>query len=63
VAAQWNRGFGFIRPEGGGDDVFVHVSQFEMAGLGIPNEGDRLSYTVEIDKRSGKPRAANLTRA
>jgi len=57
-----DRGFGFIRPEGGGDDVFVHIKEFEMARLGIPNEGDRISYSVEPDRRTGKPRAVNLTR-
>jgi cold shock protein len=58
-----DRGFGFIRPESGGDDVFVHQSQFEIAGLGIPREGDRVTYEVKPDPRSGKLRAMNLARA
>jgi CspA family cold shock protein len=61
---RWNadRGFGFIKPEGGGDDVFVHASEFEKAGLDAPKEGDRISYEVKADQRSGKSAAANLKR-
>jgi len=58
-----DRGFGFIRPDDGRGDVFVHVKSFEAARLGIPNEGDRVTYDVEPDARSGKLRAVNLARA
>src|SRR4051794_6674339 len=61
---KWNsdRGFGFIQPEGGGADVFVHASAFEKAGLDAPKEGDRVSYDVKTDRRSGKTAAANIKR-
>jgi CspA family cold shock protein len=57
------RGFGFIRPDDGGNDVFVHIKEFEAAGLGMPTEGDRVSYEVESDRRSGRPRAVRLAKA
>lgn len=62
---KWNadRGFGFIQPEGGGPDVFVHASAFEKAGLDAPNEGDRVTFDIEADRRSGKSAAANIRRA
>lgn len=52
------KGYGFIQPEGGGPDVFVHVSAVEKAGLGALEEGQRVSYEV-IDER-GKKAASNL---
>ncbi|HVP84326.1 MAG TPA: cold-shock protein [Rhizomicrobium sp.] len=52
------KGFGFIAPEGGGKDVFVHVSAVEAAGLRTLNEGQRISFDVEADKRG--PKAVNL---
>jgi cold shock protein len=55
-----SRGFGFIQPEDGGKDVFVHVSAVERAGLRGLNEGQRVSYELERDKRSGKESAVNL---
>ena len=54
------KGFGFIEPEDGGKDVFVHVSAVERAGLRGLNEGQRVSYELERDKRSGKESAVNL---
>jgi CspA family cold shock protein len=53
------KGFGFVQPEGGGKDVFVHVSAVERAGYGDPMEGDRLSYDVEKG-RDGRESAINL---
>ena len=53
------KGFGFISPEGGGKDAFVHVSAVERAGLGGLNEGDKVSYDLESG-RDGKESAANL---
>ena len=53
------KGFGFIQPEGGGKDVFVHVSAVEKAGYGDPQDGDRLSYDVEKG-RDGRESAINL---
>ena len=54
------KGFGFISPEGGGKDVFVHVSAVEAAGMRSLNEGQKVSFDVEADRRSGKSAAANL---
>ena len=54
------KGFGFIAPEDGGGDIFVHVSAVEQSGLGGLNEGDEVSYEIEADRRSGKPAAVNL---
>jgi len=54
------KGFGFIQPEGGGQDVFVHISAVEQAGLRGLNEGQMVSYDLEQDRRSGKTSATNL---
>lgn len=54
------KGFGFIAPDGGGPDVFVHASALERSGLGELNEGDRVSFEVEEDRRSGKLAATDL---
>jgi CspA family cold shock protein len=48
------KGFGFIQPEDGGPDVFVHVSAVERAGLSALNEGDQVAFELEQDRRSGK---------
>jgi CspA family cold shock protein len=52
------KGFGFIQPEAGGSDVFVHISAVERAGMSTLNEGQRISYDV-VNER-GKNAAANL---
>jgi CspA family cold shock protein len=54
------KGFGFIQPDEGGPDVFVHISAVERAGLGSINEGQKLSYELERDQRSGKTSAGQL---
>ena len=54
------KGFGFIQPESGGNDVFVHISAVERAGMGTLNEGQKVSFDVVADKRSGKSAAENL---
>jgi cold shock protein len=54
------KGYGFIQPDDGGRDVFVHISAVERAGLRGLNEGQKISYEVETDRRSGKEAAANL---
>jgi CspA family cold shock protein len=54
------KGFGFIQPDGGGKDVFVHVSAVERAGLSNLNEGQKVSFDVIADARSGKSAAGNL---
>ena len=53
------KGFGFIAPDGGGQDVFVHVSAVERSGMSALNEGDRLEFDIEVDRR-GKYSAVNL---
>ena len=52
------KGFGFIQPDGGGKDVFVHISAVEKAGLGSLNEGAKVSYEVVANR--GKESAENL---
>jgi cold shock protein len=54
------KGFGFIQPETGGSDVFVHISAVERAGMGTLNEGQKVSYDLVADRRSGKSSADNL---
>ena len=54
------KGFGFIQPEGGGADVFVHISAVERAGLKGLADGQRISYDLENDPRKGKTSAVNL---
>ena len=53
------KGYGFIQPQGGGKDVFVHISAVERAGLPTINEGDRFEFDIEVDRR-GKYAAVNL---
>lgn len=55
------KGYGFIQPEQGGKDVFVHISAVERAGLGSLNEGQRVQYDIARDR--GKESAANLALA
>jgi CspA family cold shock protein len=54
------KGFGFIQPEDGSKDVFVHISAVERAGLQNLNEGQKISYELVADRRSGKMSADNL---
>jgi len=54
------KGFGFIQPDEGGPDVFVHASAVERAGLTQLVEGQKVSFEVEIDRRSGKTAAGQL---
>jgi CspA family cold shock protein len=55
------KGYGFIQPESGGKDVFVHISAVERAGMGTLNEGQKISYEIARDR--GKESAANLAPA
>ena len=54
------KGFGFIQPDNGGVDVFVHISAVERSGLGSLNEGQAVSFELEKDQRSGKMSAGQL---
>lgn len=53
------KGFGFIQPDAGGKDVFLHISAVERAGMAPPKEGQKVSYDLEAD-RQGRSSAANL---
>jgi len=55
------KGYGFIQPDQGGKDVFVHISAVERAGLRGLREGQKVSYEIETDRRSGKQSAGQLT--
>jgi CspA family cold shock protein len=57
------KGFGFIVQDGGGPDVFVHISAVERAGMNDLREGQKLSFDIETDPRRGKSSAANLKTA
>ena len=57
------KGFGFIQPDDGSPDVFVHISAVERSSLGSLQEGQKLSYELERDQRSGKMSAEQLQAA
>jgi CspA family cold shock protein len=57
------KGYGFIQPDDGGKDVFVHISAVERAGMRNLIEGQKISYEMQTDKRSGKDSAVNLQSA
>ena len=54
------KGFGFIQPDDGSKDVFVHATALERAGMSDLREGQKVSFDVETDRRSGKAAATNL---
>ena len=55
------KGFGFIQPDDGGKDVFVHISAVERAGLSSLNEGQKIKFDVVADRRTGKSSADKLS--
>jgi CspA family cold shock protein len=57
------KGFGFIQPEDGTKDVFVHISAVERSGIGNLSEGQRVSFEAQRDQRTGKVAASNLKSA
>ncbi|HTI67696.1 MAG TPA: cold-shock protein [Caulobacteraceae bacterium] len=57
------KGYGFIQPEDGGKDVFVHITAVERSELNGLNEGQRIAYELEKDRRTGKESAVNLKSA
>jgi CspA family cold shock protein len=57
------KGFGFITPEDGSKDVFVHATAVEQAGLRMLNEGDRVTFTLEDDRKGRGKQAAQLEKA
>ncbi|MGA3340448.1 MAG: cold-shock protein [Methylocella sp.] len=54
------RGYGFIKPDDGGRDIFVHISAVEHAGLNSLNEGQRVTFEIEADKKGKGPKAVDL---
>ena len=54
------KGFGFIQPDDGGADVFVHISAVEREGMSSLNEGQKVSFELERDRKSGKTAAGQL---
>jgi CspA family cold shock protein len=54
------KGFGFIQPDNGGKDAFVHISAIERAGLSTLSEGQKVEFELVTDRRSGKQSADNL---
>jgi CspA family cold shock protein len=57
------KGYGFIQPETGSKDVFVHISAVERAGMSTLNEGQKVSFDIVADRKAGKSAAENLRAA
>lgn len=55
-----DKGFGFITPENGGSDIFVHVSALQASGVGNLTDGQKVSFDTEPDKRGKGPKAVNI---
>jgi CspA family cold shock protein len=55
-----DKGYGFIKPDDGGRDIFVHITALEQAGLQSLNEGQRITFEVEPDKKGKGPKAVDL---
>ena len=55
-----DKGYGFIKPDDGGRDIFVHITALEQAGLQTLTEGQRLTYEIEPDKKGKGPKAVQL---
>jgi len=55
------KGFGFIQPNDGGKDAFVHISALERAGISTLRDGQKVSYELVADRRTGKQAAENLS--
>jgi len=58
-----SKGFGFIQPDDGGADVFVHISEVERSGMRSLNEGQKLSFETKLDPKRGKTNAVNVKSA
>ena len=57
------KGFGFIQPDDGSKDIFVHISDVERAGMANLDEGQKVNFEIVADKRTGKSSAGNLSAA
>jgi CspA family cold shock protein len=60
---NYQKGYGFIQPETGSKDVFVHISAVERAGMSTLNEGQKVSFDIVADRKTGKSAAENLRAA
>jgi CspA family cold shock protein len=58
-----DKGFGFIEVDGGGADVFVHISEVERSGMSSLREGQKVSFESKMDPKKGKPNAVNIQAA
>ena len=56
------KGFGFIQPDNGGADIFVHISAVERAGMTTLNEGQKVNFEIEQDRRTGRSAAGSLSK-
>ena len=54
------KGYGFIEPDGGGKDVFVHATALERSGITSLSEGQKVNYETDVDARSGKPAVSKI---
>ena len=57
------KGYGFIEPDDGGKDVFLHITAVEQAGMNNPNEGQRIEFELQTDPKRGKTSAGNIKAA
>jgi CspA family cold shock protein len=57
------KGYGFIQPDGGGEDIFVHISAVEKAGMRTLREGQKINFDIQQDPKKGKSAATNLQNA
>lgn len=55
-----DKGYGFIVPDQGGADAFVHIKELERSGIDVVREGQRVSYELVVDSKTGKSKAGNL---
>lgn len=55
-----DKGYGFIKPDGGGADIFVHITAVQRAGLKALNEGQKIAFEIEPDKKGKGPKAIDL---
>lgn len=60
---NYQKGYGFIQPQTGNKDVFVHISAVERAGMSTLNEGQKVSFDIVADRKTGKSAAENLRAA
>ncbi len=57
------KGFGFVQPDGGGDDVFVHITALQKAGLQGLNEGDKVQFNTAVNERTGRSAVDSISMA